>query len=236
MILDETTKSFPKFNATGCSLIKFNSPGEEQEPTSYLRECITGLTNYLVDQVPDRDMVGLTIRHNENVKDKVVGIIMRRREQLKPNVVWDVLRKVIQSNARFGLTDRLEVRMDHVRMPAGNGRENTKGRSLDILSAVKKSIVVVKAALLCLAHAFIIAMATVNDPKYRSYRDGYGLDGPVEELLKASGVDLSDGGGLEALEQFQDYLSDYKIIVYDGLSPDRLIFSGNSLSDKKFTI
>jgi hypothetical protein len=57
------------------------------------------------------------------------------------------------------------------------------------------------------------------------------LEKPVEELLKASGVDLSDGGGLEEIEQFQDYLSDYKIIVYDGLSPDRLIFSGNSISD-----
>jgi hypothetical protein len=235
MILDETTKSFPKFNATGRSLLsKFNSPGEEQEPTSYLRECITGLTNYLVDQVPEGNMVGLTIRNTENVKDKVVGISLRRRDQLKPDVVWDVLGKVIQSNARFGLTDRLEVRLDHVRMPAGNGREKTKGRSLDVLSAVKRSIVVVKAAFLCLAHALIIAMARVNgDPKHATYKDGKCLEKPVEGLLKASGVDLSDGGGLEELEQFQDYLSDYKIIVYDGLSPDRLIFSGNSLSEKK---
>jgi hypothetical protein len=148
-------------------------------------------------------------------------------------VVWDVLGKVIQSNARFGLTDRLEVRLDHVRMPAGDSREKTKGRSFDVLSAVKKSIVV-KAACLCLAHALIIAMARVKgDPKYATYRDGKCLERPVEELLKASGVHLSDVRGLEELEQFQDYLSDYKIIVYDGLSPDRLIFSGNSLSDKK---
>jgi hypothetical protein len=40
-------------------------------------------------------------------------------------------------------------------------------------------------------------MAWVNgNPKYKSYRDGYHLDTPVEELLKASGVDLSNGGGL----------------------------------------
>jgi len=40
-ILDETSKSFPKFKATGRSfLIKFNSPGEEQEPTSYLKEAL----------------------------------------------------------------------------------------------------------------------------------------------------------------------------------------------------
>ena len=85
-----------------------------------------------------------------------------------------------------------------------------------------------------MAHALIIAMAQVNgDPKYKSYRDGNLLDLPVDELLKASGVDLSNGGGLEELQQCQDYLSDYKIIVYDGLSPDRLIFSGNSVSNKK---
>jgi len=29
------------------------------------------------------------------------------------------------------------------------------------------------------------------------------------------------------------YCTDYKIIVYDGLSPDRVIFDGNSLSNKK---
>jgi hypothetical protein len=63
--------------------------------------------------------------------------------------------------------------------------------------------------------------------------NGYGLEQPVEELLKASGVDLSDGGGLEGLRVFQECHPDSRIIVYDGLSPDRPICSGNSLSDKK---
>jgi len=55
---------------------------------------------------------------------------------------------------------------------------------------------------------------------------------PVEEFLKASGVDLSNGGGFEKLQQFQQYLSDYKIIVSDDLYPDRVMFSGNYLSAK----
>jgi len=119
---------------TGRSLlIKFNSPGEEQEPTAYLKECITTLTDYLVCEVPDRDLVGLRIRNTENVQDKEVDISLRRREQLKPDVVCAVLGKVIQSNAILGLSDRLEVHVDHVRMPVGNGKkaEKTKGRSLD---------------------------------------------------------------------------------------------------------
>jgi hypothetical protein len=119
-ILDETSKTFPKCNVTGHSLlIKFNNPGDKQEPTTYLKECITALTEYLVDEVAGRDLVSLRIRNTENLQDKVIGISLRRLDQLKPDVVWSVLGKVIQSNARFALTDRLEVHLDHVRMPAG---------------------------------------------------------------------------------------------------------------------
>jgi hypothetical protein len=113
---------FPKYNKTGRSLlIKFNCMGEEQDPATYLKECITALTNYLVDKVLDTDLVGFRIRNTENVQDKVVGISLRSRDQLKADVVWSVLEKVVQSNARFALTDCLEVHLDHVRMPADNG-------------------------------------------------------------------------------------------------------------------
>jgi len=98
------------------------------------------LKNYLVNDVPDRDVVGLRIRNIENVAGKVFGISLHRRDQFKADVVWAVLGKMIQSNARFGLSDRLEMHLDHVRMPAGNGGVRTKGRSLDKLSAIKKGI------------------------------------------------------------------------------------------------
>ena len=72
IILDGTSKTFPKFNTTGRSLlIKFKSPGEEQEPTVFPNKCITALTNYLVEEVNDRDLVGLRIRKTDNVQDKI---------------------------------------------------------------------------------------------------------------------------------------------------------------------
>ena len=183
LILDETSKSFPKFNTTGRSLIiKFKLPGQEREPSTYLKECITALTNYLVDAVADTDLVGVRIRNTGNIQDKVVGISFRRREQMKPDLIWAVLSKIIQSNARFGLIGRLEVHLDHVRIPVGNGKstEKTKGRSLDVLSGIKRSIVAMKAAFLCLAHALIIAIAQVNgDPNYATYRRGRCIKKPV---------------------------------------------------------
>jgi hypothetical protein len=69
--------------------------------------------------------------------------------------------------------------------------------------------VVVKAAFACLAHALIIAMAWVNsEPEYQSYRKGYILDQSLDVPLKAFGVDLSNGCGLDKLKHFQNYLSD----------------------------
>jgi len=108
----------------------------------------------------------------------VVGNSLRRWDQLKPDVVWGVLVKVIQSNARFDLTNRFVVHLENVRMPAGSRKraENTKGVSLIVISVIKTIIVVVQTAMNCLGYAIIIAMAGINgDPKYQLYRDSKGL-------------------------------------------------------------
>ena len=70
-------------------------------------------------------------------------------------------------------------------------------------------------------------------PMYALYRQGKCIKKPVEDFWKASGEDLSNGGSFKELKQFQEYLSDYKIFVFNGLNPDRVMFSGNSLSGKK---
>jgi hypothetical protein len=63
--------------------------------------------------------------------------------------------------------------------------------------------------------------------------DGYDLKNPVEDLLESCVFDVANGGGFRELRQFQEYFSDYKLIVFDGLNPDRVMFCGNSLSTKK---
>ena len=40
-------------------------------------------------------------------------------------------------------------------------------------------------------------------------------------------------GVFEEIQHFQEYLSDYKISVFNGMHTDRIMFSGNSLSAKK---
>ena len=52
------------------------------------------MSNYLVDGMRDKNLVGLRIRDNEHIQDMVVGINFRRRDQLKTDAVWGVLGKV----------------------------------------------------------------------------------------------------------------------------------------------
>jgi hypothetical protein len=54
--------------------------------------------------------------------------------------------------------------------------------------------------------------------------------------LNASGVDLSNGGDIEELQQFQHCISDYKIIVFDDLYPHSVMFSRNYFSAKKIVL
>jgi hypothetical protein len=97
------------------------------------------------------------------------------------------------------------------------------------MSAIKRSIFVVKEVKLYLAHALVLAMAKVNnDPNYVSCTEGRKLKKPAQDLLLASGVQLDNEGGIEELAQIQNFLPGYKIIVYDGLSPNRVMFSRNT--------
>ena len=53
--------------------------------------------------------------------------------------------KVAQSNARFNALDTLVMTVHSVKMPIGHGRIATKGRPLEIMIHLKRSIVEVKA-------------------------------------------------------------------------------------------
>jgi hypothetical protein len=96
-----------------------------------------------------------------------------------------------------------------------------------VLAHLKTSIVEVKAENNCLAHALIIAVAKLtNDPKYTSYRRGYKVLPQVRHLLQTTGISLDKGAGIPELARFQEHFSEYRIVVYEGLNCDQIIYDG----------
>jgi hypothetical protein len=128
--------------------------------------------------------------------------------------VWRVFEKVIQSNARFNVLDRLVITVHSVRMPVGFGRVKTKGRPISVMAHLKRSIIEVKAAENCLAHALVIAIAKVrNDLNYNSFRRGLKIYPAVNALLRETGIDLRNGGGIPEFTRFQEHL-DHRHVRY----------------------
>jgi hypothetical protein len=108
-----------------------------------------------------------------------------------------------------------------VRMPMGFGKRGIKsrGRPLSVMTHLKTSVVEVKASENCLAHAIIIAIAKMeNDPNYKTYRQGRKISPVVQELIAKTGLNLSEGGGIPKLLNFQEHFRQYKITVYQDLA------------------
>ena len=154
-------------------------------------------------------MAGLTIHNEDNVQDKPIGFSFRRKDQISEEVIRSVFEKVVQSNAKFNALDSLvttsrlsralNLALDWVVMPVRFGRSavKTKGRQLDVMTHLKKSIVQVKAEENCLAHALVIAIARFEkDQNYDSYRRGFRIIPMVNHLLKTADIDLTNGVGI----------------------------------------
>ena len=229
-IISEVQKSYPRFKSEGKRVVIQLT--DTTTPQLFI-ENLDRIFDYLLIEAEPHDMVGISINNESNVNDKAIGISFRRKDQLSSEVIWKVLEKVAQSNARFEAFDKLVFHVDIVHMPSGNGGVKEKGRSVENLSYLKKSIVTVKSRRNCLAHALIIAIARLeNDINYTSYRKGYKIEAKVNELLAKTGIDLSNGGGLKELQQFSNNLPDYRIVVFNGLNEKSLMFENGRLGKK----
>jgi len=213
--------------------------GEDPNPMSHFLDSVTELFEHALRDLEDSDMVGITISNEVEVKDRAIGISFRKKDQITGDVIWSVFENVAQSNARFNALDTLVMTVHSVKMPIGHGGNGiaTKGRPLEIMIRLKRSIVQVKAESNCLAHALVIAKAKVDgDPNYESYRHGYKLRPVVDRLLETAGIDLSRGGGVPELMRFQEHFKEYRIVVFGGLNCEDIYFDWLVDSEKRINL
>ena len=157
---------------------------------SHFLASVSDLFEYALQNCDDSDIFGITISNEVNVADKAIGISFRRKDQITPDVIWSVFGKEAQSNVRFNALDKL-MTVHSVKMPIGHGRIATKGRPLENMVHLKRSIVEVKAEENCLAHGLIISIVKlINDKDYNSFRKGCKIRPVVDHLLTTTGIDL----------------------------------------------
>jgi len=105
------------------------------------------------------------------------------------------------------------------------------------MAHLKKGIVEVKADDNCLAHALIIAIASVhNESNYKSYHDGWKIRLLVQNLIKMTCIDLTNGAGFLELARSQKHFGEYKILVYQAISCDNVMFERQVESSKRINL
>ena len=148
-------------------------------------------------------------------------------ECLTAERVYSELERVIQSNQEFRLNDTVTIDLNHVLGPTGSGRKKRTTFNIDDYLHEKKSVVRIKNKDdLCLARALVVAKAKKDsDPRYKQITDSRS---PLQrekafDLHEAANVPLGPCG-LNEVALFQQYLSDYQIMIISGDHNNSIIY------------
>lgn len=224
-IVDRCLRRYPRLNAAGERLaIRFINP-DLQNLETWMKRCITQLLTTASNDLGIRpaDRVGINFA-NANDNDLNFAFIFRRFDQYSPELILHGLEKVLQSNTQFFLEDCLVVQIDHYTVPVGFGRRTHVGKTTNEYFKLHKSTIFnpeLKPVdnTLCLAAAIVVAQAyatDVNKYNFLTYARNYDeLIEAAKRLCHEAEVDLTNGGSIDEIIQFQDFLGcDYRITVF----------------------
>ena len=154
-------------------------------------------------------------------------------ERLTAERVYSQIERVIQSNEEFRLNDTVTIDINHVESPLGSGGKGKKRTTFDIDDYLdeKHSVVRIKNKDdLCLARALVVARAKIeNDPRYNQIRNS---KKPIQrekafDLHEAANVPLGPCG-LNEVALFQQYLTNYQIVIISGDHNNSVIYPPQS--------
>ena len=161
--------------------------------------------------------------------DTPISIPFLRVEQLTTERVFSQIERVIQSNQEFRLNDTVTIDINHVKAPEGSGKSRRKRTTLNIHDYLneKSSIICINNTVdFCLARALVVSIARIEkDPKYDQIRKS---NRPLQreralDLHEAANVPLGPCG-MNEVKLFQQYLSNYQIIVVSGDHNNSIIY------------
>ena len=187
--------------------------------------------HYLLEDVTEgmnpNDQVRFILRSDQ--LDTPISLPFLPVERLTTERVFSQIERVIQSNQEFRLNDTVTIDINHVATPEGRGKSKRKRTTLNIREHLreKKSIISINNTDdFCLARALAVSIARIeNDPQYVQIRKS---NRPVQldralDLHQAANVPLGPCG-MNEVKLFQNYLTNYQIIVVSGDHNNSIIY------------
>ena len=174
-----------------------------------------------------KDQIRFVLRSEQ--LDTPISIPFLPVERFTTERIFSQIERVIQSNQDFRLNDTVTIDIIHVLAPEGSGKSKVKRTTLNIREYLKKKksvITVNNNDDFCLARALAVGIARIEkDPKYRQIIDPkrhIQLDRALD-LHQAANVPLGPCG-MDEVKLFQQYLTNYQIIVVSGDHNNSIIY------------
>ena len=187
--------------------------------------------HHLLEEVTEgmnpNDKVRFILRSEQ--LDTPISLPFLTVEQLTTERVFSQIERVIQSNQEFRLNDTVTIDINHVKTPEGRGKSKRKRTTLNIRDYLKekKSIIRINNKDdFCLARALAVSIARIeNDPLYAqiSKSERHIQLERALDLHQAANVPLGPCG-IDEVKLFQQYLSNYQIIVVSGTHNNSIIY------------
>ena len=175
----------------------------------------------------EKDQIRFVLRSEQ--LDTPISVPFLPVERLTTERIFSQIERVIQSNQDFRLNDTVTVDIIHVVAPQGSGKSRPKRTIVNIREYLKKKksiITINNDDNLCLARALVVAVAKIeNDPKFGQIRQS-NRDVQLERALQlhqAANVPLGPCG-MDEVKLFQNYFTNYQIIVVSGDHNDSIIY------------
>lgn len=237
IIVKDIADTKHRFNLKKRTLeFKIKTIPSNEDPVKWVKEAITQLTEEILREVEPTAMVGFTLC-SPNFSRGDAWLSYREAYKITPETIFDLISSVYQSNSVGLDTDTFCLKMTSVSVPKGRGRCR-KYNNFNQECLTRKGITTINNIdNLCLPRALVVAIARVNkDPDLKNIReDRKKIQTKLAvKLAKDAGVEVTeDGCGILELKQFQQYLSEFKIVVYNYASRGRdVYFKGDVASNK----
>ena len=220
-----------KFRMTATDhVVRFNNVLSEIDLLESIERTQTIFHHLITDVTWDmnkEDQVRFVLRSEQ--LDTPISLPFMTVEQLTTERIFSQIERVIQSNQDFRLNDTVTIDIIHVEAPQGSGKSRLKRTTLNIREYLKKKgsvIPINNTDNLCLARALSVAVARIEkDPKYVQIKDSRAhiqLQRALD-LHQAANVPLGPCG-IEEVKLFEQYLTNYQIIVVSGDHNDSIIY------------
>lgn len=196
------------------------------------------------EKIRPQDYIGVTLANSDNSR-KPIFLTWRRLAMFDVDIMFAELVQLIQSDENFDGRGPHHLTLSTVKAVDGKGRIRNKVATDDDIVKDKKSIVQIKNIdNLCLPRALVIGIALLKKDEspamkreYFNVRDGRTPQqrDRALKLCEDSGVDITAlGGGIEALKIFQQFLKEYKIIVYSDTSGKNVVFEDERNTSEQY--